>query len=96
MISKVVWLTNKCHGHKANLCRASKLHSESHPFSRRRHDKPVLELLMTIGMLTRQAVHMTLPVPEQKGHISSPLFLAVVWITLTGTLPSPAQFAHVN
>ena len=27
---------------------------------------------------TRQAVHMTLPVPEQKGQVSSPPFLAVV------------------
>ena len=60
-----------------------------------RHFEPALKM-MTVDMLTRQAVHMTLPVPEQKGQVSSPPFLAVVWATLTGTLPSPAQLPHVK
>ena len=46
--------------------------------------------------LTKQAVHMTLPVPEQKGQVSSPPFLAVAWAAATGTLPLPAQLPHVR
>ena len=45
---------------------------------------------------TKQAVHMTLPVPEQKGQLSSPPFLAVVWAMLMGTLPLPAQLPQVR
>ncbi len=64
------------------------------PIPHERHENGAIKLLC--NMLTRQAVHMTLPVPEQKGQVSSPQFLAVVWATLMGTLPLPAQLPHVK